>query len=149
MTSTTTTRVKRAVKSLTPSALTPERLREILPDGHVDEILEGAGIGYWAIEVDAETRVAVIDRYAKLDVEIAYVLADDEGDIVALTRDEVRLAYGRLVDLDQRFVGRRVHGYIIDSYRNRDADGVELGDIDGEAGDVLVQVAAFAEVVYG
>ena len=149
MTDTTPTRVKRSKKTTAKTALTLARLREVLPDRHVDDIVDVAGIGYWATEVPREIRERICASYAERHVEISYVFGEEGEDIIALTRDDVRLAYGRLLDLEQTYVGRSIHDYVIDSYRHRDADGIELAEIDSDAGDILVQVAAFDEVVFG
>uniref|UniRef100_A0AAU7GYW2 Tail terminator n=1 Tax=Streptomyces phage Kamino TaxID=3158857 RepID=A0AAU7GYW2_9CAUD len=66
-----------------------------------------------------------------------------------LSKDDIREAYSKLLSLDQKFVNREIHGYIIDSHRDRDADGIDCGHIDATAADVIVQIACFGEVIYG
>jgi hypothetical protein len=66
-----------------------------------------------------------------------------------LSKDDIRKAYRKLLDLDQKLVGREIHGYIIDSWRDRDENGIDAGHIDAGAADVIVQVACFGEIVYG
>jgi hypothetical protein len=56
-----------------------------------------------------------------------------------------------VLDLDQPWVRSDIHGYVIDSYRDRDKETglIDLGHIDGDAYDVIMQVAAFGKLVYG
>jgi len=115
----------------------------VVSDQNVEDMVDtaGYGIGYWV-------RSAVVDDEAQ-----TYTLRLHEEEngkaVYVLTWDDLRKAYAALVDLDQRFVNREIHGYFLDSYRNRDADGIDGGYIDATAADVLVQVAAFGEVVFG
>lgn len=142
----------------TYGGLTIERLRDLLPDEDVDDIASTAElmIAYWARDASPrDVQVATAAReYGPKGWIYCFAEVDDDGNTVrvhSLSRDEVRQAYGRLLDLDQRFVARRIHNYIIDSYRNRDPHTgvVETADIDGEAADAIFQVATFGEVVYG
>jgi hypothetical protein len=113
---------------------------EIVTDDNIINMLDTAGysIGYWA-------REAEVDEDAK-----TYTIIEREtGDRYTVSFDDLRRAYGALLSLDQQYVNRMIHGYFIESYRDRDEQGIETGAIDGDAADVLVQVAAFGQVVYG
>ena len=67
-----------------------------------------------------------------------------------LNADDIRGAYAKLLDLDQQYVNREYHGYIVDSWIARtERDGIETGDIDAGTADVIVQLAALGEIRYG
>ncbi|WJN63249.1 hypothetical protein [Streptomyces phage phiScoe45] len=130
---------------------------EIVTDENVQDIIETAsygGITYWATEpTQAE--------FDALPEGKEYTIVEGTGPdpffggerevegVHYLSKDDIRKAYSALLSLDQKFVNREIHGYIIDSYRDRDADGIDCGHIDATAADVIVQVAIFGEVVYG
>lgn len=114
---------------------------------------EYGGITYWATQPnDAEfdarpagkefTIVEGVDDYPfgrrQVD-EVFYLDADD-----------IRKAFGALLDLDQEYVNRRIHGYILSAWIERDeVDGIDCGEIDADAADAIVQVACFGELRYG
>lgn len=134
-------------------APTKKRLLEILPDEHVKElvnVVDGA-IDYWLLpdpdlDKDALPEGAV---FAGLAVETE--TETEPADKVVITLEQIREAYGKLLDLDQPWVHDTIHGYIIDSYRHRDKETqlIDLGEIDGDAYDVIMQVAAFGKTIYG
>jgi uncharacterized protein (UPF0276 family) len=67
-----------------------------------------------------------------------------------LSKDQVRVAYARLLDLDQEFVNREYHGYIVQSWIDRtDKDGIDASHIDAGTADVIIQLAALGEIRYG
>jgi hypothetical protein len=139
------------------TTITKKLLLEILPDAHVKalvDVVDGA-TNYWlARDHDYDFDTAPDDVMLH---GIAVESEDDEfpnGKPVTITVEQIREAYGKLLDLDQRYLkgaGNTIHGYIIDAFRDRDADTglIDLGYIDGDAYDVIMQVAAFDEVIYG
>ena len=118
-----------------------------LTDQNVDDMIEtGSGdIGYWASRATwQEKSLATEDQVC--------IFASDDGDdrtVHYLSRDDIRKAYVALLDADQQHVGKAVHGYFIDSWRDRDDNGIDTGFIDGDAGDCLLQLAALGEITYG
>jgi hypothetical protein len=134
-------------------APTKKLLLEILPDEHVKELVdavEGA-IDYWLLpDLD-------LDRDSLPEGAVFAGLAAETGseteppDKVVITLEQIREAYGKLLDLDQPWVHDTIHGYIIDSYRHRNKKTqlIDLAEIDGDAYDVIMQVAAFGKTIYG
>lgn len=133
-----------------------QRLMNRVTDENVQDIIDTAsygGITYWATApTDAE--------FAALPEGKEYTIVEGVDDfpfggreveaVHYLSKDDIRLAYAKLLDPGQEYVGREVHGYILDSWRNRtEEDGIDCGDIDADAADVIVQVACFDEVRYG
>lgn len=126
-----------------------ERVQDI-----VDIAAEG-GITYWAIEPTSDERAGM--PYDKAFV-IVEGMHDDwlgrnerkvEG-VHYLSHDEIRDAYATLLDLDQDFVCDEYHGYIVQSWLDRDeAEGIDVCMIDAGTADVIVQVAIFGAAVYG
>ena len=118
-----------------------------LTDQNVDDMIEtgASAIGYWAGEATAAERSKATD----LQVCIFAEVDDYDRTVHYLTRDDIRQAYAALLSLDQQHVGRMVHGYFIDSWRDRDDNGIDTGFIDGDAGDCLLQLAALGEITYG
>jgi hypothetical protein len=116
-----------------------QRLLNRITDQNVDDILAIAsygGITYWAIEPTLEEFAGLPEGKAE---KVHY-----------LSRDEIRVAYTRLLDPFQTYVNDEIAGYILDSWRDRTEEGgIEAGHIDADAADVIVQVAAFGKVVYG
>lgn len=126
------------------------KIKRGLTDQNIREMIETAcygGITYWAVQpTDAEFKAA------PANTEWCIVDGDEGGEdrkAHYLTLADVRKAYKALLALDQPFVNNTIHGYFIESWRNRDEDGIDGGFIDADAADVLVQVACFGEVVYG
>ncbi|MGW8953474.1 hypothetical protein [Streptomyces sp. NPDC055709] len=133
---------------------------EKLTDENVQDIVDTArqgGITYWATEPTDE-------EFAGLPKGKEYTIVEgtaphpifpfgDEREVDSvnyLSKDDVRLAFAKLLDPGQKYVNREIHGYILDSWRDRnDEDGIDTGHIDADAADVIVQVAIFDEVRYG
>ncbi|WJN62772.1 hypothetical protein [Streptomyces phage phiScoe15] len=134
-----------------------QRILNRVTDENVQDIIDTAaygGITYWALEPTAEEFAALPEgkEYTIVEGEDGSWLGG-EREVEAvhyLSKDDVRRAYAALLDPDQKFVNAEIHGYILDSWRNRtDEDGIDCGDIDASAADVIVQVAALGEVRYG
>ncbi|ATW61346.1 hypothetical protein SEA_ALSABER_72 [Streptomyces phage Alsaber] len=133
------------------------KVANTVTDENVQDIIDTAsygGITYWALE-PTETEFAGLPEgktYTIVEGEDGSWLGGErevEG-VHYLSRDDIRNAYAKLLDLDQRFVNREIHGYILDSWRDRtERDGIDAGHIDAGAADVIVQVAIFGEVIYG
>ncbi|WJN63481.1 hypothetical protein [Streptomyces phage phiScoe56] len=128
-----------------------QRILNRVTDENVQDIIDTAaygGITYWAGEPTREDFDALPEGKEYTIREEG----DDPDDAVVhyLSKDQVRRAYAKLLDPGQEYVNRTIHGYILDSWRNRtDEDGIDCGDIDADAADVIVQVALFDEVRYG
>ncbi|MGW7434702.1 hypothetical protein [Streptomyces sp. NPDC054849] len=134
-----------------------EQIAQILTDENVQDIIDTAaygGITYWAIEPTPA-------EFAGLPSDKQYVVVegDDErfwgGDreveaVHYISRDQIRAAYAKLLDLNQQYVNREYHGYIVQSWIDRnDRDGIDTCMIDAGTADILVQVAIFDDVRYG
>ncbi|USH45910.1 hypothetical protein SEA_VIEENROSE_75 [Streptomyces phage VieEnRose] len=128
---------------------------KLVTDENVRDIVETAaygGITYWATEPTDEEFAGLPD-----DKEFTIVEGVDDypfggrdvDEVFYLSVEDIRQAYGRLLDLDQKYVNREIHGYILDSWRDRDGDGIDCGHIDADAADAIVQVACFDELRYG
>lgn len=122
------------------------QVTKALTDQNAEDIVGTAwygGITYWAAELTA-------DDVADEPEGTLTTIKDENGGYYHLTVKDIQRAYAALLRLDQKHVNREIHGYIIDSWRNRnDEDGIDCGDIDSDAADCIVQVACFDEVVYG
>ncbi|QYW07252.1 hypothetical protein SEA_CHUCKY_68 [Streptomyces phage Chucky] len=133
------------------------KIANTLTDENVRDIIETAqygGITYWALQPTQEEFDALPEgkEYTIVEGEFdAWIGGEREVEEVHyLSKDQIRAAYARLLDLDQRYVNREYHGYILDSWRDRtDRDGIDTGSIDAGTADIIVQVAAFDEVRYG
>lgn len=116
-----------------------------IPISTLEDMMEIFGMvaGYWAVQ-------ATDEEFAEhKDAPFVVVEGYDDRVVHPLTYQQLWEAYHKLLDLDQPYVNRTIHGYFIDSWKNRDEDGIDGGYIDGDAADVWVQVALFGEVVYG
>ncbi|QYW07914.1 hypothetical protein SEA_REDBEAR_68 [Streptomyces phage RedBear] len=133
------------------------KIANTLTDENVQDIMDTAsygGITYWAIQPSDEEFEALPEGKDYTIVEgehDGWIGADREVEEVHyLSKDQIRAAYARLLDLDQQYVNREYHGYILDSWRDRtERDGIDAGHIDAGTADIIVQVAAFDEVRYG
>ncbi|MEU9605433.1 hypothetical protein [Streptomyces sp. NPDC048057] len=134
-----------------------DEIKKFLSDECAQEIMDIAsfgGITYWAIEPTAEER-----RNFPRDKRWIIVEGFDDSftgeersvdGVHFLNEDDLRGAYAKLLDLDQEYVGREYHGYIVESWMDRtDKYGIETGIIDAGMADAIVQVAIFDEVRYG
>ncbi|WMI34794.1 hypothetical protein SEA_MARAV_72 [Streptomyces phage Marav] len=128
-----------------------------ITDENVQDIIDTAaygGITYWAMEPSEEEFAGLPEgkEYTIVEgIDDTSFGGDREVDSVNyLSKDDVRLAFAKLLDPGQEYVNRELHGYILDAWRDRtDEDGIEAGHIDAGAADVIVQVAIFDEVRYG
>ncbi|MFF8845521.1 hypothetical protein ACF08N_22830 [Streptomyces sp. NPDC015127] len=131
--------------------LTDERAQDII------DIAREGGITYWATEPTEE-------EFAGLPEGKTWTITegtaphpifpfDDEREVEGvhyLNADDIRQAYAKLLDIDQPYVNREYHGYILDSWLGRtEKDGIETGDIDAGTADIIVQLAALEEIRYG
>ncbi|WP_406192432.1 hypothetical protein OH733_05270 [Streptomyces griseus] len=136
-----------------------EKTLEALTDENVQDIVDiGAqgGITYWAIEPSDK-------EFAGLPEGKTYTFVEGEHDtwmgregsreveaVHYLSKGEIRAAYGRLLDLNQEFVNREYHDYIVQSWIDRDdKGGVDTAHIDAGTADVIIQLAALGEIRYG
>ncbi|QOV06199.1 hypothetical protein KGG72_gp69 [Streptomyces phage Salutena] len=132
-------------------------LMDRITDENVQDIIDTAaygGITYWATEPTDEEFAGLPEgkEYTIVEgIDDTAFGGDREVDSVNyLSKDDVRLAFAKLLDPGQEYVNRELHGYILDAWRDRtDNDGIDTGHIDAGAADVIVQVAIFDEVRYG
>lgn len=139
------------------TAVRTTRLAEAVTDEKVQDIVDIAaygGITYWAIEPNAEELAGLPEgkSYVIVEGEDADPFFGGEREVEAvhyLSRNQIRVAYAKLLDPFQTYVNDRMAACIRDSWRDRGEDGIETAHIDAGAADVIVQVAAFGRVVYG
>ncbi|MEU9126602.1 hypothetical protein AB0D08_00555 [Kitasatospora sp. NPDC048540] len=124
--------------STVTSTLTDENVADII------EIAAYGGITYWA---EQPTKA---DFESAPEGTAATIREQEDGKVHYLTAQKIREAYEALLQVDQPYVNRRIHGYILQSWVDRgDLDGIDASHIDADAADVIIQVAAFGDVVYG
>lgn len=134
-----------------------QRLFSRITDENVQDIVDTAsygGITYWAMQ---PTKEEFAGRPA--DKEFTIVEGVDDrafgGDrevdgVFHLSKDDIRLAFCKLLDPGQEYVNDEINGYILDAWRDRnEKDGIDAGHIDAGTADAIVQVACFDEVRYG
>ncbi|MFF3249708.1 hypothetical protein ACFYWP_01545 [Actinacidiphila glaucinigra] len=137
-----------------------QQIMSRITDQNVQDIIDTAaagGITYWATEPTDEEFAGLPEGKEYTIVEgtaphpiFAFDDVREVDSVNYLSKDDVRLAYTKLLDPGQEYVNRELHGYILDSWRDRtEADGIDAGHIDAGAADVIVQVACFDEVRYG
>ncbi|MEU9795037.1 hypothetical protein AB0E27_31340 [Streptomyces sparsogenes] len=122
---------------------------------NVQDIVDTAwceGINYWAMMPTEEEKVhrPVDKQYTIVEGIDDYPYGGREVDAVHhLSRDDIRLAFAKLLDPDQEYCNERIRGYVLDAWRDRDEYGIDTAHIDADAADVIIQVAALDEVRYG
>ncbi|MEU0674495.1 hypothetical protein ABZ330_16670 [Streptomyces sp. NPDC006172] len=137
---------------------TAEQIKTYLTDAVAQDIIDTAaygGITYWAIEPTEE-------EYAGRPEGKRWTIVEGEGvclffggkrevhGVHYLDADQIREAYAKLLDLDQQYVNQEYHGYIVESWMDRnEKDGIDAGHIDAGTADVIVQLAALGEIRYG
>lgn len=137
-----------------------QRIMDRITDQNVQDIVDIAregGINYWAISATSEEVAGLPDgkEYTIVEgVEPHPIFAFDDkrevDSVTYLSKNDVRLAYARLLDPGQEYVNREIHDYILDSWRDRTMeDGIDAGHIDAGAADAIIQVACFDDVRYG
>jgi hypothetical protein len=121
------------------------------------DIAAGGGITYWATEPTAEEFAGLPEGKAWTITEgsaphpiFAFDDVREVEGVHYLSADDIREAYGKLLDIDQAYVNREYHGYVIESWMDRDdKQGIDAGHIDAGTADVIVQLAALGEIRYG
>ncbi|ATI18689.1 hypothetical protein SEA_AMETHYST_69 [Streptomyces phage Amethyst] len=137
-----------------------EQIKKYLTDERAQDIVATAaygGITYWATEPTEEEFAGRPEGKTWTIVEGSaphpIFPFDDEREVEGvhhLNADDIRAAYAKLLDIDQQYVNREYHGYILSSWMERDEkDGIETGDIDAGTADIIVQLAALGEIRYG
>lgn len=118
-----------------------------ISDETVADMLDAAGYGmtYWAKSMEILTdpaRTIIVVEYDENTLEEVERRTNFAG---------IREAFVKLATPGQQYVGSTVHGYFAAAVTDRDekTGEIEAGHIDSDAGDCLVQVALFDEVVYG
>jgi hypothetical protein len=131
--------------------LTDERAQDII------DIASEGGINYWAISPNDKEFAGLPEGKTWTIVEGTephpIFPFDDVREVEGvhyLAAEDIREAYRKLLDIDQPYVNSEYHGYIIQSWLERNGrDGIETGDIDAGTADVIVQLAALGEIRYG
>jgi hypothetical protein len=137
-----------------------QRIMDRITDENVQDIVDIAssgGITYWAISPNDE-------EFAGLPEGKEYTIVEGTephpiwtfGDVREvdgvhyLSKDDIRLAFTKLLDPGQEYVNRELHSYVMDAWRDRaDKGGIDTGHIDADAADAIIQVAVFDELRYG
>ncbi|AXQ61125.1 hypothetical protein SEA_HANK144_72 [Streptomyces phage Hank144] len=135
-----------------------EEIKKYVTDQVAQDIVDTAaygGITYWAT-APSEKEFAGLPEGKTWTIVEGYDDTDWGGErevdeVHYLSADDIREAYAKLLDLSQTIVDREIHGYIVQSWIDRDEkDGIDAGHIDASAADVLIQIACFGdEVRYG
>jgi hypothetical protein len=136
---TTTTTAFRAESTmrtikLGPMAVSDEALQDILDTA-------GYGIAYWC---SSATNDPNAKTYSMLERE-------DEEEEHVVTYDKLHETFWRIVAGEFSMAGY-VRKYFLDAVVDgfaEDSEDIDAGHIDGAAADVLVQCAAFGEIVFG
>lgn len=137
-----------------------DEIKKYVTDETVQDIIDTAsegGITYWATEPTQEEFASLPEGKMWTIVEGTaphpIFPFDDKREVEGvhhLNADDIRGAYAKLLELDQKYVNRDYHGYIVMSWIDRcDKTGIDGGQIDAGTADLLVQVAIFDEVRYG
>ncbi|UFD98007.1 hypothetical protein PQC18_gp69 [Streptomyces phage Pablito] len=134
-----------------------EEIQQYVTDQVAADIVEIAaygGITYWATEPNEEEFAGLPEGKTWTIVEGIDDTGwggDREVDAVHyLNTDDIREAYTKLLDLNQQIVGREIHGYIVQSWIDRnEKDGIDAGHIDADAADAIIQIACLDELRYG
>ena len=135
-----------------------ETIARFLTDDRAQDIIDTAsygGITYWATEPTEEEFAGLPEgkRWTIVEGQGPCPIFGGEREVDAvhyLSADQIREAYGKLLDLDQQYVNQEYHGYVVNSWIERtEKDGIETGDIDAGTADIIVQLAALGEIRYG
>ncbi|MCX2949916.1 hypothetical protein [Lentzea sp. NEAU-D7] len=114
-------------------AITDENVRcimELMSQG-ADHWMDPLNLANEA-ETPSGTRFTVVDMANDRDFHLTY------GDI--------RIAFLMLADPEQKLVHARSAHYFRTAWADRDADGIQVQDLDAVSGDLVAQVACFGEV---
>jgi hypothetical protein len=137
---------------------TAEQIKTYLTDAVAQDIIDTAsygGITYWAIEPNEEEFAGRPEgkRWTIVEGEGVCHFFGGKREVHAvhyLDADQIREAYAKLLDLDQQYVNQEYHGYIVESWMDRnEKDGIDAGHIDAGTADIIVQLAALGEIRYG
>lgn len=136
-----------------------DEIKQFVTDQVAQSVIDiaSAGITYWATNPTDEEfaglpegkQWTIVEGTAPHPIFPFDDVREVDG-VYYLNADDIREAYLKLLSLAQALVGREYHGYIVDSWVNRDEEeGISLDHIDASVADVIVQVAALEEVRYG
>ncbi|MBQ0949220.1 hypothetical protein [Streptomyces sp. RK76] len=134
-----------------------QKLFKRITDENVQDIVDTAafgGITYWAMEPNEKEFAGLPEgkEYTIVEgVDDRHFGGDREVDGVHyLSKDDIRLAFCKLLDPGQELVNDEINGYILDAWRDRtEKHGIDAGHIDADAADAIIQVACFEELRYG
>lgn len=78
---------------------------------------------------------------------------DDDFVGVTLTNDDIRAAWHRIInnaDMNgkQYKIANYIHGYFYDAVNDAEDGQLDIGHIDTDAADVLIQIAIWDDIVY-
>lgn len=101
-----------------------------LTDEDIEDIIDMAsyGIGYWAVE-------AVVDREAHT---YTIITADDEDTQHVVTDQDIRKATNAIAG--GGLTNEHIQGYLLAG---------DMGGVDSDVADCIIQVAIFGKIVYG
>ncbi|MCY0933657.1 hypothetical protein [Streptomyces sp. H34-S4] len=134
-----------------------DEIKKYVTDEIVQDIIDTArhgGITFWATEPTDEE----LDSLPKGKAWTIVEGGDDRlfggerevDGVHYLNAEDIRGAYAKVLDLDQKYVNRKYHGYVLQSWIDRDEKhGIDAGIIDAGTADLLVQVAIFGKVRHG
>lgn len=121
-----------------------------LTDEDIFDMPIGMGTAYWS-------QSFAINSGGKVGYDV-HVINDDEDGFndypIFVSNDDIRVAFGRLVGgvnvCGSRYlVADHILGYFTKSVLDGEDGGIDLGHIDTDAADVLLQVAIWDDVIYG
>ncbi|MFF7800224.1 hypothetical protein [Streptomyces olivaceus] len=134
-----------------------DEIKKYVTDQIAQDIIDTAsygGITYWAMGPTRKEFAGLPEGKTWTIVEgvddRAFGGDREVDEVFYLNADDVREAYRKLLALDQQYAGREIHGYIVQSWIDRDdKEGIDTSHIDADAADALVQIACFDELRYG
>lgn len=121
-----------------------------LTDEDIFDMPIGMGTGHWALSL-------AVNSGGKEGFDV-HVMNDDETGFndypIFVSTDSIRSTFARLV-ANRNMEGKPydiadyILGYFTQSVRDGEDGGIDVGAIDTDATDVLLQVAIWDEVIYG
>lgn len=125
-----------------PSAsVLAEQVMTTLSDQDVEDIVETAMYGGYSWWVQPRPEEFGKDGFT-------FVTEDDDRTVHQVSHDDVRRAYAALLEPDQTHVGSEIHGYVVASWQGP-GTRPDLGEIDLDAADAIIQLACLGEITYG
>ena len=115
-----------------------------ITDENINDILVTAiegGINYWCGKVEVKGNDYKGAKYASdaVSAGAVIILHDAEG-----IEDSVEIDKVKIVEAVERYIQENGTGIV-----DLDSGEIDCGQVDAEVADVIIQLAAFGEVVYG